>query len=665
VNRIIITSFLLIVSIVTAAQKAPVKFGDISPEEIKMKSYDRDTSAAALVLADYGTSTINYNQTIGWSITFNRIRRVKIFKKEGFDDATMNIRMYRSSKDEEKLSGLKAATYTLENGKIVTTKMQSEQIFREKTDDNTNTVRFTLPNIKEGCVIDIAYTITSSSAFLFNFRGWQFQEDIPVKWSEYHANIPEYFTYNKYSKGYIPFTINETKKSAGTITPSTTTHTMETENINYEINNDRWAIADVPAFKTEPKMNNYRDYIASIHFELAYLKMPNSPVKQYMDTWESLNAHFLQYEDFGLAISGSGFLNKTVEDITEGISDPKEKLSKIYSHVKNQVAWDETTGIYTNSSFRKILDAKKGGDADINLLLVSMLQKAGLEAAPVLISTRNHGFVRVESPLSSQFNYVICKVSLGDGFVLLDATDRSLPITTLPKRCLNGQGFVVSEKNSGWVPITSTVKSKTTVYAELLFMPDGKLEGKVNYRHTGYNAQEIRQKYYSKGEEKYVKELSAENHWDVQKSAFENLDKISEAATESYSLSISEPVQSGGQGFFFNPLFDNRIDENPFKSETREYPVDFANPSEESFTVKITVPEQFTIDEVPKSKILTLPDNAAKFVYNVASVGNSIIITSGLSINKSLFAQTEYPSLREFYSQVVAKQQELVVLKKK
>jgi hypothetical protein len=35
-----------------------------------------------------------------------------------------------------------------------------------------------------------------------------------------------------------------------------------------------------------------------------------------------------------------------------------------------------------------------------------------------------------------------------------------------------------------------------------------------------------------------------------------------------------------------------------------------------------------------------------------------------MSINKGVFAQDEYPNLREFYNQMVAKQAEQIVLKK-
>ena len=80
---------------------------------------------------------------------------------------------------------------------------------------------------------------------------------------------------------------------------------------------------------------------------------------------------------------------------------------------------------------------------------------------------------------------------------------------------------------------------------------------------------------------------------------------------------------------------------------------------------KITIPEGYTVDELPQSKVLMLPGNAGKYVYNVANTGNSITLLSNFQINKSLFLQTEYPNLREFYNQVIAKQAEQIVLKKK
>jgi hypothetical protein len=104
---------------------------------------------------------------------------------------------------------------------------------------------------------------------------------------------------------------------------------------------------------------------------------------------------------------------------------------------------------------------------------------------------------------------------------------------------------------------------------------------------------------------------------------------------------------------------------NPFKSDKREYPVNFGSPSETTYLYKLTIPAEYTVDELPKSKVMALPGNGGKYLYNVTLNGSVVNVTSVLSINKSMFTQDEYPVLREFYNQVVAKQAEQIVLKKK
>src|SRR5690606_5857760 len=112
-------------------------------------------------------------------------------------------------------------------------------------------------------------------------------------------------------------------------------------------------------------------------------------------------------------------------------------------------------------------------------------------------------------------------------------------------------------------------------------------------------------------------------------------------------------------------FIESQLVENPFKSETRLYPVDYGSPQEKTYMCKITIPENYEIDELPVSKVIALPGNAAHFLYNVSQLENTINITSSFQINKALFMQNEYAFIREFYNQVVAKQAEQIVLKKK
>jgi hypothetical protein len=297
--------------------------------------------------------------------------------------------------------------------------------------------------------------------------------------------------------------------------------------------------------------------------------------------------------------------------------------------------------------------------------LASLLDKAGFSVSPVLTSTRNHGFIREVTPVSSQFNYVICLASVGDKSFLLDATEKLLPVGMLPERCLNGSGFAVSKSGYKWVPLQSKTKSRIIVNVDLALTASADLIGKLQIDRSGYDALVGRKKYFSKDEAEYVKDFVGTRSWEITKSDFENTKEIHQPIKEKYELVINEHIMMAGNVMYLNPLLLYRIDENPFKLEKREYPVDYSSPYERIFMGRITIPDGFQVDELPQAKVLALPENTGRYTYSVSQAGNVLNIVSNFQINKSIFTQTEYPNLREFYNQVVAKQAEQIVLKKK
>lgn len=115
--------FLCLIVCSVQAQKAPIKFGDIPMEDMKMNSYEKDSSASAVILVDYGQSTIVYRQNVGFTLDFERITRIKILNKEGLKWGDFTIPLYKSGSTDEKLTSLKAVTY---NSQIIA--KQAEQI---------------------------------------------------------------------------------------------------------------------------------------------------------------------------------------------------------------------------------------------------------------------------------------------------------------------------------------------------------------------------------------------------------------------------------------------------------------------------------------------------------------------------------------------------------
>lgn len=673
-KALIVSLFFGCVFVTSQAQKPPVKFGDVSREELQMTSYPNDSTAPAVILADYGTSAILYRQNIGFSLDFERITRIKILTKEGLTWGDFTIPLYKNTTEEEKLVGLKAITYNLENGKIVESKLKNDAMFRENETANRDLIKLTCPNVREGSVVEITYKI--NSPFLFNFQDWSFQTTIPTITSEYRAQIPEYFYYDKYMQGYVALDVSDETRESNAIRLtsfersagrgfSNVQSQATTDQIDYQDVKHRWVANNVPAFKPEPYMTSIVDYMTKINFELASIKYPDEPIKQIMGSWQDINKTMAESENFGGEITGNGFLKKTVEELTAGKVSAEELIVAITNYVKENVAWNGNSGIFTSSSLRKILENKKGNSADVNLLLGSMLEKAGISVRPVLVSTRSNGLLRVSTPVMSQFNYVICVAKANDKSYLLDATERLLPLGMLPERCLNGQGFAVAKEGFQWLPLESKYKTRIVTTGDFAINSNGELEGTLKLDCNGYEALKNRKKYLVDGEAEYVKDFVGSHAWNIKSSEIKNAKEIHNNFVGIHNVVINENMVQAGDVLYLDPFIYSRQKENPFKSEKREYPVDFGSPMEETILFKIAIPEGYVVDELPQSKVIAMPENGARYVYNITQSGNQIAFTSMFHINKSLFTQLEYPYLREFYNQIVAKQAEQIVLKKK
>jgi len=600
------------------AQNVPQKFGDVSINELKMKEYPADTSATAVILFDKAVSEVAWGSTS--VVTYKRHIRIKIFDKSAFDDwATEKLIFQRGG-----LSKLKAVTYNLENGLIVQSTLHDDAIFKSKDNKYYDEVRFTLPNVKEGSVLEYSYVISSDGV-----HGFYFQHSIPTALSEYTLEIPKTVSYRKFLKG----TLKPTKHEAFN-------------------GGEKWVFENVPAFKPEPYMPSEDEYISQIDFSFT------------KSNWFAISAMLLDDFDFGKTVTGSIFLQKTTDELVAGIKDPKEKIKVITNYVKQSLEWDGTLNIYAED-LKTVFKDRKGTSADINLALASMLKKAGVSVDMVLVSTRGNGFVNSDLPSLSQFNYTICLAYIDSVGVLLDATEKYLPWNVLPTRCLNGRGFIVSSENFGFPYIGTEVKKKTTVRADLVLNDTGELTGKLTYTRDGYAAQEMRKSLNSKGKEVYLKDFLGSSEYRVSNSEFKDIEDVEKVVTEIHEVVVDGHGTVAGDMIYINPFVTSQTEENPFKAEKRDFPLDFVTPTEHLYMCNLVIPPGYVVDELPESKLMMLPEKAGKFFYQVTQQGNKLVIASSIMINQRVFTQDQYPNLRELYSRVVAKQSEQIVLKKK
>lgn len=666
-------SFVLLVSAGLSplfAQDVPAKFGKVDDETLKMRMYDRDTSAAAVVLSDYGYSYFTYNK--GFKVVFERHTRIKVLKKSGYDVANISVPYYQRNAKKESVYNIKGFTYNLDGGKMTKDKLESKAVFDEQTNENWFVKKFTMPNVKEGSVIEYSYTITSD--FLYNLREWEFQSTIPVAYSEYNVRIPEYFHYKQEQQGYLRFDESTKTRSkdnftvtwSSELTPGVGGGRTSAGSGQIEASSDiyHWVIKNAPALRPEKYITTLRDYQSKIDFELQSVKYPNQLPQVMTGNWDDVTKDLLMAEKFGSQLNRKGFFKAEIAAITAKHTNPEQQMVAIHNLVKSSVKWNNKYGIYASGPIRKAFENRSGSAADINLMLTAMLQDAGLNAGPVLVSTREHGRVPQASPMLNKFNYVIAHVQLGDKEYLLDATDPLLPVGMLPVRSLNGQGRLIKKDDQRWVALTPTGKITKFFNGELTVNPNGSLTGKVSESSGGYDALSIRRSILEDGKEKYAEKLSKEiGNYKVEKPEFHNVDDLDKALNINYSLTASgssQPVDV----IYLNPMLGNGEKENPFKLEERLYPVDIAVPIDYTHVIKFVIPDGYEVEEAPKGAIVSLPEDGGKFMYIVQREGNVLQIMSKINMLKPVYFAPEYPYLKEFYSQIVAKHAEQIVLKK-
>lgn len=649
---------------ISYAQKKDIKFGKIDKADFAWDKYPLDSNAHAVVLYDYGETELSYEVGLGaFVLRFHRHTRIKILDKAGASYADRSIRLRESGSAREKLTKFKAATYTFENGKINKTELGKKELLEEKVHDNLKAKKIAMPNIKDGCIIEIEYNI--SSPFYWNFRDWQFQYAIPVRYSQFKVAYPEWFQYNKQFKGYDLdyITVNEASKGNGNIT-FTSSRSSRPEILNYTEEKQNWVVENMPALEAEAYTSNINNYMVQVDFELASTNFPYAAPENFTNTWEEINTTLVESDAFGkqLEKSKTKFLKDKVEALTNSLTTDEEKVAAIYQHIKDKVIWNDRYNKYASQDLKETYNKGTGNVADINLLLVAMLRMAGISTDPIILSTKSNGILNPYFPSSRQFNYVIAQSKIGEKKTLLDATEKDLPMNLLPVRCYNDKGRLIKEHATKWVELTPTASYGSVLSLDLQLTESNQWTGTLKSRETGYAASKTRQKIKDEAEGKKVE--TTEDKFDFAQVEDVKVDDDKKALKRDASITLDN-VMDGGDLLYFNPMAIGQIEKNPFKLKERKYPIDFNYKYKRIFSAKYHLPDGYTIDETPEDVVFSLPNKAGFFSYSIKMADNAINVIQQFKINKTLFAAEEYQALKQFYDLIVAKHAEQIVLRKK
>ena len=341
-----------------------------------------------------------------------------------------------------------------------------------------------------------------------------------------------------------------------------------------------------------------------------------------------------------------------------------KRAAKIYNYVQNKVKWNGNYGKYSDVGVKKAYKQKTGNVADMNLMLTAMLRYAGVEANPVLLSTRRHGIHMF--PTLNGFNYVITAIEIEGSVILLDATNYYGEPNILPMRALNWIGRLV-RKDGSWTRISLMPKKSAleTTTMNITLDDAGNIKGKQRTQFTSHNALSFRNGYARSDEEDYLERLeNSISDIEIEEYNVKNVPNIGKPILESYAFSKEAQAEIIGDKLYFSPLLYLATTENPFKAEERIYPVDFGYPWKRKIMMNISIPEGYEIESLPEVATVRLPDNLGSYAFKITKTPTGISVVMLKEINSAVIPSEKYGSLRELYRILVEKEQEKVVLKK-
>lgn len=623
------------------------KLGKVTVDELKEKVHPLDSTAAAAILYKKGNVFFRIDPEGYWNVVTEVEVKIKIYKKEGYKLANFE-KTYYDGKRGDKLFFLDEATYNLVDGKVEKTKVKNDGEFQEQKNKYYKSKKISFPNVKEGSIIEYKYEIITFGTA--EFDEFYFQYDIPVNYIEYKVKTPEFFTYNKTLNGYLQ--------------PEQQDILYNDISGNYNENGTVFTLKNVKAMKEEAFVNNINNYRSKIVFELSSKKSSNGVVENYATDWETVTNKIYDNDDFGRQLDKNNYFEDDLALLTKGLNNNNEKMIAIFNYVKNRMFWNQYNGYNCDKGVKIAYKEKVGNAAEINLILVAMLRNAGIDANPIILSTRSNGIKLF--PSRTAFNYVIAGVEIENKVILLDATDKNALPDILPKRDLNWIGRIIRKSgSSAQIDLNPTTTSKEGFNIMAEMDVDGKIIGKVRRNYFDYNAYGFRDRYSG---------MTKESHSDRMEKRYEGVEiadfdlqnekEADKPIIESYSFESNNLSETIGDKIYFSPLLFFATTENPFKQEVREYPVDFIYPFQEKYLINITIPKGFVVESMPKQLFMEMEEKLASFKFNSTTTEQKIQILAVLDINQSIIGSENYDSLKSFFKEMINKQTEKIVLKK-
>jgi hypothetical protein len=649
-------ALLAVLTVSAKAQTIPTvqPYGKIDQADLELKQCDFEKDANAEALFEKGTVYFSGDLM---SITEEIHKRIKIFNDNGKDAADVHIK-YWSGGHLEYITGIQAETINLVNGKPEITKLDKRQIFTKIIDKQTSEITFTLPNVKAGSIIEYKFNWNTNDSF-DDFPDWYFQEKIPVRYSELETAIPDIFYYRPQIHLVLPFAKMTTKTEGRSLMDNGQAYPYNQETTVR-------GVANIPSLTDEPYMSSFKDNVQALSFQLVTVRPIGGFASNFSESWAKVGGILADHDDFGSQLKRK--LNNEEEIIAKAKTlNGDARIAYVFNQVKNAMKWNGSDRWYTVDGTYRAWENKTGNSAEVNLILYHLLKSSGVDAYPMVVSTREHGRVRPYLTSLIQFNRAVVYVPIDSAnYYVLDATGKYNMYNEIPEELLNSSGLYIDKSKNVYdiIYIHNQQPARQVVFINAEIKPDGKLEGNAQLSSTSYNRINAIERYKTDGEKKYIDYLRGDdNNLKISAVKLDDMEVDTLPLTQKVDFSLDLPG-SDENYIYLNPNLFTSLKANPFLSEKRMTNIDFGYLKNYSINGVYKIPAGYKVDALPKSISMVMPDKSMSFKRIVAEQDGSIVVRYNINYNKVEYSKDDYPDFHEFFKKMHEMLDEQIVLKK-
>ena len=621
-----------------------IRFGKVSEDEVAMTSYEKDPQAEALYIYDKRELTYMASFMYEYSVYY----RIKVFSKNALDMANVQIPYY-SAKSDETVTGLAANTYNMVDGKMVKTPMPKQNIFKEKVSDNFTIIKFSLPEVREGSVIEYKYTLRTSS--LSGISDFNIQRHNPVLHSIIDVRLPEFIGFAIHTKGTFPLNIKQESDDT----------TFPLGPINYNVKRVSCHNDDVPSLRNEPMVWCLDDFLAGFDIEVTSIVIPEAGIyENFAGNWESIN-ETLRKSDLGSAQRARNPFGDEVKAIRSKDTTETAKMREVLKLVNGRIKFNDKLGLMPSMPGGVV---RKGvGDmADINNILSLALRDCGFKTDLILLSTRSEGRLPLFPTMQKISTFIVRSFDSQGNAYYMDASDKDSDLNVLSPELLVDKARVYEAEGSGsWVNLSAPVRNTDQMIIYATLEEDGRVSGNINRILTNQKAYELARRHEeAKSDEEFADELAGEMEVSLDSSSFSGIGTA--RAVETFRF--RKTPDSAGEFIYINPTLCPFLSENPFSDQVRKLPVEFDSVENTSVRFVLVIPDGYTVEEIPPACSYSGCEGDVTFSFIHQRIGNNLSVRLALSINRVIFTVDEYSDLNQLFGKIAELCNSRIVLKK-